>query len=132
MVKHNPKFDYYALPGGAVEKDETLEAAMERELLEELNVRADVGKLLIVNDWIGSDPRVEFFFWIKNGADFRSANTKTATHGFELADITFGDPTDPKYDVKPSFLREKFARILEQGNDYPTEIARSYIETRKS
>jgi ADP-ribose pyrophosphatase YjhB (NUDIX family) len=129
MVKHDPKFKFYALPGGKLETGEYTTDAMERELMEELSIKADVGKLLIVNDWVGpSDHRLELFFWINNGADFRRANTATASHGFEIADVTFGDPTDLKYKLLPSFLREKFESIARLGNDYPTELVRSYSE----
>jgi 8-oxo-dGTP diphosphatase len=129
MVKHDPKFNFYALPGGKLEVGEHTTDAMERELFEELSVKADVGKLLIVNDWVGPrDHRVEFFFWIRNSADFRQANTATASHGFEIADVTFGNPTDPKFSLLPSFLREKFNTIARLGEDYPTELVRSHTE----
>jgi ADP-ribose pyrophosphatase YjhB (NUDIX family) len=129
MVKHDPKFKYYALPGGRLETGEYTTDAVARELMEELAIKADVGNLLFVNDWVGPhDHRLELFFWINNGADFRRANTATASHGFEIADVAFGDPTDPKYHLLPSFLRKKFATIARLGNDYPTELVRSYSE----
>jgi ADP-ribose pyrophosphatase YjhB (NUDIX family) len=129
MVKHDPSFKFYALPGGKLEVGEHITDAMERELFEELSIRAKVGKLLLINDWVGpNDHRVEFFFWIKNGADFRNASTATASHGFEIADVTFGDPTDSKFNLLPSFLREKFPQIAKLGEDYPTELVRSYSE----
>jgi ADP-ribose pyrophosphatase YjhB (NUDIX family) len=129
MVKHDPSFRYYALPGGKLEVGEHITDAMQRELLEELGIRAEVGKLLFINDWVGpSDHRVEFFFWITNGADFRNINTATASHGFEIADVTFGDPSDAKFNLLPSFLSEKFPQIAKLGEEYPTELVRSYSD----
>jgi ADP-ribose pyrophosphatase YjhB (NUDIX family) len=131
MVKHDPKFDFYALPGGKLEVGEHLTDALERELVEELSVKPKVGKLLIINDWVGpKDHRVEFFFLVKNGADFRNSDPATSTHGFEIADVLFGDPTDPKYRLLPSFLRTKFPQISKLGEDYPTELVRSFSEPR--
>jgi ADP-ribose pyrophosphatase YjhB (NUDIX family) len=127
MVKHDPKFNYYALAGGKLEAGESLADAMARELLEETTVTAEVGSPVIVNEWVSAtDHRIEFFFWIKNAADFRKADPSSATHGFELAAFAFGDPADSKFQLRPDFLREKFAKIAELGNDYPLEIVRSY------
>jgi len=132
MVKHDPMFSYYALPGGKPEIGEHLTAALAREMKEELNVKADVGNLLIVNDWVSlpTDHRIEFFFWINNAATFRHADIVGATHGFELADAMFGDPTDPKFQLLPSFLRTRFADIARLGNDFPTELLRSSTEAK--
>jgi ADP-ribose pyrophosphatase YjhB (NUDIX family) len=129
MVRHNPKFDYLALPGGRLEVGEHVTDCLERELIEELGIRAQVGQLAFINDWVGpADHRVEFFFLVNNGADFRHADTSTSTHGYELAEIVFGDPTNPKFNLLPSFLRSKFPQILKLGNNYPTELIRSNSE----
>jgi 8-oxo-dGTP diphosphatase len=59
LVKRGrPPFEgLYALPGGFVEEGETVEAAAERELLEETGVRARVERLLGVYSEPGRDPR---------------------------------------------------------------------------
>jgi ADP-ribose pyrophosphatase YjhB (NUDIX family) len=126
MVKHEPNANYHALPGGHLEPGETLADGLIRELIEETNVRPEVGHLLFINEWVSeTHHRVEFFFWIRNGHDYRRADLSAASHGFEIASLTFGDASDPKFNLLPSFLRQKFPRIIELGEAYPTELVRS-------
>ncbi len=64
--------EYYYLPGGGQEQFETLEDALKRECLEEIDVRVIVGDLLFVRDFIArnhkftaSEPnfhQIDFFF----------------------------------------------------------------------
>lgn len=64
--------EYYYLPGGGQEKFETLEDALKRECLEEIDAKVIVGNLLFVRDYISRnhefaafDPnfhQVDFFF----------------------------------------------------------------------
>ena len=44
--------EYYYLPGGGQEKFETLEQALKRECLEEIDARVIVGDILFVRDYI--------------------------------------------------------------------------------
>jgi len=126
MVKHQPGHNYHALPGGRLEIGESLEHGLTRELLEETNVHAQIGRLLFINEWIShTHHRVEFFFWVKNPAAFRAANPHQATHGFEIAELIFGDAANPKLNILPTFLQKKFAQIVELGENYPTEMIRS-------
>lgn len=55
--KKAPFKDYWALPGGFVDMDETLEEAAKRELYEETNVQIDRLKQFYVFDAIDRDPR---------------------------------------------------------------------------
>jgi 8-oxo-dGTP diphosphatase len=64
--------EYYYLPGGGQDKFETLENALKRECLEEIDAKVIVGDLLFVRDYISRnhefaafDPnfhQVDFFF----------------------------------------------------------------------
>jgi ADP-ribose pyrophosphatase YjhB (NUDIX family) len=124
MVQHIGTSGYYALPGGHLEPGERLTDAMVRELKEETGVTARVGNALFVNDWLNPNhQRVELFFWILNGADFRNADVKSASHGYEITNILFADPKT--YNLLPHYLVEKFPRIKQLGNDYPMELLQS-------
>jgi ADP-ribose pyrophosphatase YjhB (NUDIX family) len=129
IAKHDPRNPHYALPGGKLEVGETLTACVAREIFEELGVKPRVGNLLFVNDWVDNrNHQVEFFFWINNTADFRRASITSSSHGFELVDTKFADPTKPGVIVLPSFLRDRFSKILELGNNYPAELIHSGTE----
>lgn len=47
IKRRNRREDYYIVPGGGVEEGETPECAAERELFEELGIRAIIGKKII-------------------------------------------------------------------------------------
>lgn len=60
--KDNELLKYYSLPGGAIEKDETNEQALIREVKEEFNVDVKVLKYL---GYIESDNRIEYIYSCK-------------------------------------------------------------------
>lgn len=73
VVKHGLHRDFYALPGGHLEGDESPQECIEREIFEEFGVKAEIGKLLYLNQFSDSDKSfLELFFEIKNGNDFRN------------------------------------------------------------
>jgi len=51
--------EYYAIPGGGVEEDETLEKALIRELKEELNIEVNIKDLAFK---IEKEDRIEYFY----------------------------------------------------------------------
>ena len=55
--KYPPYKDYYALPGGTVEKGETLKQAVVREIKEETNLDITIESKIGVYDKPGRDPR---------------------------------------------------------------------------
>jgi 8-oxo-dGTP diphosphatase len=56
MVKHRKKGrEYWVLPGGHVELGESCEAAAERELFEETELRGTARKLVMVADYLSAD-----------------------------------------------------------------------------
>lgn len=50
VVKLKPTDNYYCLPGGSLERRETLQQCFEREMEEELLIRPVTGKLLFINE----------------------------------------------------------------------------------
>ncbi len=54
--------DYFVFPGGGVEKDESVESAVVREMKEELNLDIKIDKLLFQ---IENQEREEFYFLVK-------------------------------------------------------------------
>jgi ADP-ribose pyrophosphatase YjhB (NUDIX family) len=126
MVTHTPDAPYHALPGGRLEPGETLENGLIRELTEETGITATIGPLLFVNQWLSpTHHRVEFFFWVYNGADFRHADPTSASHGFELASIIFGNAADPAFNLLPAFLQTEFPQLLKLGDRYTLRLINS-------
>src|SRR4029077_16896354 len=59
LVEHRKRGErYWVLPGGRLEGLETLEAALRRELREELSLDARVGELVIVSEMLAPDRHV--------------------------------------------------------------------------
>jgi len=59
LVEHRKRGEHYwVLPGGRLEGLETLEAALRRELREELSLDARVGELVIVSEMLAPDRHV--------------------------------------------------------------------------
>lgn len=101
--------DFWCLPGGTVENGEILATALERELMEELAVKADIGKLLYINQfhWGGKD-HLEFFFSILNPMDFLELDLVKASHAAEeIAEVKFIDTRT--HHILPEMLTEKDA-----------------------
>ena len=59
LVEHRKRGQrYWVLPGGRLEGNETLDAALRRELQEELGLQAQVGRLVIVCESLAPDRHV--------------------------------------------------------------------------
>ena len=111
--------EYTAVPGGGVEPGEAITAVMERELIEELGIKPVVGKLLFVQQFSFADmEHIEFFFEIKNAADYLHVDLEKTTHGStEIATIEFADPaTIPN--LYPLFLRTEKLEAREESPQF--------------
>ncbi len=117
FVQHTER-DFYNLPGGHIDYGEDPQECIERELLEELGVRGDVGRLLYVHTFKNSagEQTVEFFFAIENGADFLSHEALEKTHAHEIAEVVWLTPEDTHLDIRPKCIEEFFQKgILVHG-----------------
>jgi len=107
-VKHIGK-GYWCLPGGRVEDGEEIAAAMKREMIEELGVEPEIGRLLYVHQLFvddGKTQRVEFVFEIKNPQDYAQTDLTKTSHGLaELEDVAWLDLTDKTHIFLPEFIK---------------------------
>ena len=95
VVRHSPEASFWALPGGHLEYGEGLEACAEREIVEELGIAPDIGRLLYMHTFeSGGVHSVEFLFEVLNGAMYGDLSKLSGTHSYELADIRWVSPAD--------------------------------------
>lgn len=85
--------DTWDLPGGAVEAEESPQAACRREVAEELGLDRQVGRVLAV-DWVSSRPgRPEGLVLVYDGGIFASSDVEAITvPAGELAGFAFVSP----------------------------------------
>ncbi len=109
VVRHPHDLSFAALPGGKLEWSEDLKECMSREIIEELGVKPDIGRLLYVNTFTQIDNKhyLEFFFEIKNGVDYLDVEKLARSHAHEIAEIMWVFP-DEDIHIKPKNLEEDF------------------------
>lgn len=99
--------DFWCTPGGGLDPEEPLIAGLEREIFEETGIKAKVGKLLFIQQFIDAiygNEDLELFFHIENPEDFANVDLTKTSHGVEeIKNFKFINPK--KYDLKPNFLK---------------------------
>lgn len=106
VVSHRADKSIYALPGGHLENLENPLECIEREMVEELGIKPNVGRLLYVHNFISPDSHdIEFFFEILNSNNYINLEKLSGTHKHELVDIRWISK-----DNKINLLPEKIAR----------------------
>ncbi len=119
FVQHTGR-DFYNLPGGHLDYGEDPRECIERELLEELGVKGEVGRLLYVHTFQNAEGKqtIEFIFEITNGFDFLKNEEKEKTHAHEIAKVVWRVPHDTGGAIRPSPIEERFHEgILVHGDD---------------
>lgn len=107
----------WCLPGGKIEFGESMIGALEREILEETNIKPSIGKLLVIHEFSDADRhRIEFFFHIENGDDFLRMDSAHASHGSEVADHRFIDIQTGSETLIPD-ISETVKELIEKGAD---------------
>ena len=114
VVGHTHDTSFAALPGGHLEWGEDVHACLEREMIEELGIKPDIGRLLYIQTFIealrNTQP-VEFFFEIRNGSDYLDIQTiekKERSHAHELAEIYWASP-DEDVNILPTQIAHDFS-----------------------
>lgn len=117
-VQHHGS-DFWALPGGKIEKNENLKECLQREIFEELGLKCEVKNLACVQEfqWSAeSDITLEFFFY----AIIEDENIENFTGTFaeqELKKISW-KTLDKNLDIKPEFLKTIDIDELENKTQY--------------
>jgi phosphatase NudJ len=103
----NPENDFYCTIGGGLDDGEGLIEGLKREVFEETGVKAEVGKLLYIQQFddarFGKDDNIEFFFHVTNSNDFMNLDLSKSSHGEkEIKEIGFRIPAETT--ILPKFL----------------------------
>jgi len=106
IVKHLGT-GFMALPGGHLEYGEDVTTCLKRELVEELGVLPEIGRLLYINTFIDKNEYIEFFFEIKNGGEYLNIDNLERTHAHELAEIFWISPSD-NIEILPKQFNDDF------------------------
>jgi len=124
IVRHKQS-KFTALPGGHLEYGEDVITCLERELVEELGVKPEIGRLLYISTFMGKekDEYVEFFFEVKNGEKYLNIDGLERTHAHELAEILWVSP-DNDIKILPEQFNEDFKdnKIFEGETKFINEL----------
>lgn len=124
IVKHKES-QFMALPGGHLEYGEDVVTCLKRELVEELGVLPEIGRLLYINTFFNDNKTeyVEFFFEVKNGEEYLNIEELERTHANELAE-TFWVSPDNHIEILPKQFNEDFKnnKIFEGETKFINEL----------
>jgi ADP-ribose pyrophosphatase YjhB (NUDIX family) len=109
VVRHSPESKYMALPGGHLDWGEGISECLSRELVEELGIKPEIGRLLYVNSLIKENIQyIEFFFEVLNGLDYKKAKSlKEGTHSHEIVEMVWAGSKD-NIEIFPKKMEEDF------------------------
>jgi ADP-ribose pyrophosphatase YjhB (NUDIX family) len=107
-VRHAAELEYFALPGGHLEWGEKVKDCFKREIIEELGIEPEIGRLLYVNNLTiesgEGKQSVEFFFEVINSADYLDITKLNGTHKNELFEVLWIGKNEDK-EIRPLQLQ---------------------------
>jgi 8-oxo-dGTP diphosphatase len=111
VVKHPNDTSFGALPGGHLEWGEDIRECLVREIIEELGIKPEIGRLLYINNFIDGDSTqsVEFFFEITNADMYLDISNIIRTHAHEIVEIIWTKTTDT-ISILPKKLGDDFKK----------------------
>jgi ADP-ribose pyrophosphatase YjhB (NUDIX family) len=116
--------DFWCLPGGGLDDDESLLDGLRREMIEETAVEPGVGNLLYIQQYADADQEyLEFFFHVTNADDYKhKIDLASASHADdEIEEAAFVDPKNTY--ILPKFLTTEDL-VAHVKNNAPTKIFR--------
>ncbi len=118
LVRHAHGAEFYALPGGHLDFGEDPLECMKRELIEELGIAPEIGRLLYVYSFVNNEniQSLEFFFEIKNVQEYVHFETQERTHAYEIDEVVWMSPTENLH-ILPEVFGKAFREntVFEEG-----------------
>jgi len=115
----NRKNNFYCPAGGKMEFGEDPRQTLEREMVEELGVKPEIGRLLYIHTFDDGETQVtEFLYEVVNVNDYKNIENMKGTHSFELSKVVWLD-RGSKEKVLPGGMWQDF-----QNDDLPKDRER--------
>lgn len=125
LVRHKR---YWALPGWGIDIWESIETALNRESIEELNTPAQMDQIIFIQDYLDERREwkihaLEYFCTVKNTQDFENVlqNSQGASHSFEYVEIAWFDVNNFPEKFMPIAFPEVIKNYIENKNNFPTK-----------
>lgn len=84
--------NFFCTAGGKMEFGEDPKQTLEREIIEELGVSPQIGKLLYINTYNDGEAQVvDFLYEVLNTDEYKDIEKLKGTHSFELSKIVWLD-----------------------------------------